>query len=200
MPGRTWQPGAWLTSLQSGRGRMLPPHRHDLEADVVVAAIRPGPESGGSAARLHDSRQSTVAAGPDRRPWGFQRLPDTHTPGLPRASNIHTPRGGFQRLPEASRHPDSEASRRLPDTQTPSDWRQLEFPSPNGGCLATFHVPNSANAPTPILHDSIGTIDQTLPFTQHGSATGGRLGHRSFEPSRIGRQPWKPIVTVVVEV
>jgi hypothetical protein len=38
------------------------------------------------------------------------------------------------------------------------------------------HVSNTANAPTPILHESIGIIDQTVPFTQRASARRGELG------------------------
>jgi hypothetical protein len=38
------------------------------------------------------------------------------------------------------------------------------------------HVSDTANAPTPIFHESIGIIDQTVPFTQRASARRGQLG------------------------
>jgi hypothetical protein len=38
------------------------------------------------------------------------------------------------------------------------------------------HVSNTANAPTPIFHESIGIIDQTVPFTQRASARRGQFG------------------------
>jgi hypothetical protein len=45
------------------------------------------------------------------------------------------------------------------------------------------HVSNTANAPTPIFDESIGIIDQTVPFTQRASARRGRLGTQQLRAS-----------------